>query len=80
MPLDNRTDRAQPSNTIGHNTQQYRRRWQRDLSRSRLQSEEREMWTTLFSLTLAAAVCSGVAAVVMTRNQYLAKYLARMSG
>lgn len=35
------------------------------------------MWITLFSLALAAAICSGVAAVVTTRNQYLAKYLAR---
>jgi hypothetical protein len=38
------------------------------------------MWTTLFSLTLATAVCSGVAAVVLTRNRYLARYLARLGG
>jgi hypothetical protein len=38
------------------------------------------MWITLFSLALAAAVCSGVAAVVLTRSQYLGKYLARSSG
>ena len=37
------------------------------------------MWTTLFSLTLATAVCSGVVAVVLTRNQYLAKCLERFT-
>jgi hypothetical protein len=79
-PLDNRTDKAQGHNIIGHNKQQYRRRWQRDQSRSRLQPEEREMWVTIFSLALAAAVCSGAAAVVLARNQYVGKYLARLTG
>jgi hypothetical protein len=31
------------------------------------------MWTTLFSLALATAVCSGLVAVALTRNQYLAE-------
>jgi hypothetical protein len=34
------------------------------------------MWTTLFSLTLAAAVCFGVAAAALACS----KYLARLSG
>jgi hypothetical protein len=38
------------------------------------------MWPILFSLALAAAVCSGVAAVVLARSQYVAKYLARLTG
>jgi hypothetical protein len=38
------------------------------------------MWTTLFSLTLMIAVCSGAAAVVLTRSRYLAKYLALVGG
>ena len=38
--------------------------------------EERDMWTTLFSLALAAAVCFGVAAVALVCS----KYLARLSG
>jgi hypothetical protein len=79
-PLDNRTDKAQGYSIIGHNKQQYRRRWQRDQSRSRLQPEEREMWTTLFSLALATAVCCGGAAVVVARSKYVAKYLARFTG
>jgi hypothetical protein len=79
-PLDNRTDKAQADSIIGHNKQQYRRRWQRDQSRSRLQPEEREMWTTLFSLALATAVCCGGAAVVLARSKYVAKYLARFTG
>jgi len=78
--MDNRTDKAQADSIIGHNKQQYRRRWQRDQSRSRLQPEEREMWITLFSLALTAAVCSGVAAVVLARGQHVAKYLARLTG
>jgi hypothetical protein len=38
------------------------------------------MWTTLFSLTLIIAVCSGMAAVVLTRSPYIAKYLAWVGG
>ena len=38
------------------------------------------MWITLFSLALTAAVCSGVAAVVLARGQHVAKYLARLTG
>jgi hypothetical protein len=38
------------------------------------------MWTNLFCLTLAAAVCSGVTAIVLTRNQYLEQWVARLSG
>jgi hypothetical protein len=38
------------------------------------------MWTTLFSLTLTIAVCSGMAAVVLTRSRRLAKYLAQVGG
>jgi hypothetical protein len=38
------------------------------------------MWITLFSLALAAAVCSGVAAVVLARNQHVAKHLAWLTG
>ncbi len=34
------------------------------------------MWTTLFSLALAAAVCFGVAAVALAWS----KHLARLSG
>jgi hypothetical protein len=34
------------------------------------------MWMTLFSVTLAAAACFGVAAVVLAQS----KYLARLSG
>jgi hypothetical protein len=34
------------------------------------------VWITLFSLTLTAAACFGVAAVVLGYN----KYLARLSG
>jgi hypothetical protein len=40
-----------------------RRRWQRDGSRSRLNREERDIGTILFSLAFDAAVCFGVAAV-----------------
>lgn len=38
------------------------------------------MWTNLFCLTLATAVCFGVTAVVLARNQYLEKWLAQLSG
>jgi hypothetical protein len=38
------------------------------------------MWTTLFSLALATAVCSGVAAIVLARSQHVAKCLARLTG
>ena len=38
------------------------------------------MWITLFSLTLATAVCCGVVAVVLARSKYIAKYLARLTG
>jgi hypothetical protein len=31
------------------------------------------MWTTLFSLTLAAAACFGVAAVALACSKYLAR-------
>jgi hypothetical protein len=55
------------------NTQQYRRRWQRDRSRSRLQLEERDVWTTLFIFALAAAISFGVAAIVLPRIKYLAR-------
>ena len=34
------------------------------------------MWITVFSLTLAAAACFGLAAVVLAHS----KYLARLSG
>jgi hypothetical protein len=37
------------------------------------------MWTTLFTLALGAAVCFGVAAVVLGYSKYLAR-LARSSG
>lgn len=79
-PLDNRTYKAQGHSIIGHNKRQYRRRWQRDQSRSRLQPAEREMWIALFSLTLATAVCCGGAAVVLARSKYVAKYVARLTG
>jgi hypothetical protein len=72
--LDNHTDKAQRDGIIGHNIQQYRRRWQRDRLRSRLQFEERDMWTTLFSLTLTAAICFGVAAIVLPHVRYLARF------
>jgi hypothetical protein len=42
--------------------------------RSRLQFEERDMWTTLFSLTLTAAICFGVAAIVLPHVRYLARF------
>jgi hypothetical protein len=41
--------------------------------------EERDMWTTLFTLALGAAVCFGVAAFVLGYSKYLAR-LARSSG
>jgi hypothetical protein len=37
------------------------------------------MWTTLFSLAFGAALCFGVAAVVLAYSTYLAR-LARLSG
>lgn len=37
-------------------------------------SEERDMWTTLFSLTLTAAICFGVAAIVLPHVKYLARF------
>ena len=38
------------------------------------------MWTTLFSLALATAVCCGGAAIVLARSKYAAKYVARFTG
>jgi hypothetical protein len=35
--------------------------------------KERDIWTTLFSLALGAAVCFGVAAVVLAYSTYLAR-------
>ena len=35
--------------------------------------EERDMWAILFSLALAAAVCFGMAAVVLVYSKYLAR-------
>jgi hypothetical protein len=35
--------------------------------------EERDMWITLFSLALGAAVSFGVAAVVLAHSTYLAR-------
>jgi hypothetical protein len=32
------------------------------------------MWITLFSVTLAAAVCLSVAAVILQRTRYLAQF------
>ena len=39
-------------------------------------TEERDMWITLFSLALGAAVCFGVTAVILAHS----KSIARLSG
>src|SRR5262245_50046384 len=63
-----------PSSAITHELD--RRRWQRDRRAPACNHEERDMWAILFSLALAAAVCFGMAAVVLAYS----KHLARLSG
>src|SRR5262245_2849101 len=48
----------------------------RGIERKGYNHEERDMWIVLFSLTLGAAACFGVTALVLARS----KYLARLSG
>src|SRR5215472_15374535 len=38
-----------------------------------VRSRNRDMWTTLFSLALAAAVCFSVAAIALAYSKYLAR-------
>jgi hypothetical protein len=75
-PLDNATIKAQlrPSPTIKrNNTGAGGRETGRAPACNR---EERDIWTTLFSLALAAAACFGVAAIAPAYS----KYLAQLSG
>jgi hypothetical protein len=73
--LDNHTDKAQRDGITGHNTPNNTGVGGRETrSRSRLQLEERDMWTALFILTLTAAISFGVAAIVLPHIKYLAPF------
>ena len=69
-PLDNPTNKAQPQPSptiIRNNTGAGGRETGRAPA---CDHEERDMWATLFSLALAAAVCFGVAAAGLAYSKY----------
>jgi hypothetical protein len=70
-PLDNRPDRAHGHALIGH-------KHMNDSGAGGRETSSAPMWTILFGLTLAAAVCFGVSAVALAYSKYLAR-LARSS-